>query len=267
MQAIHRAAQECDVDALRLELERGVDPNLRATEWYNTTPLQCLLSMLNIGGLDGQALTVRGMQCYRLLIESGASVNARDYMGDTVLHKACRYGNAELVKLLIEAGSDVNARGRDQNTPLHLAARIGGVASARVLLRAGAAVNAENNIGETPLFGSLRAWECNSRCFRVWPILLRAGASLPADPDQFIKYLPRQYMQKVIDAGGWANYERRHLDKLAAMLTPKDDGRRRSPRRLSPLRRVPPEVLRNIAAFAFHAGNPRTRNGWATEQY
>ena len=66
--------------------------------------------------------------------------------------------------------------------------------------------------------------------------------------------------------GGWANYERRHLDKLAAMLTPKDDGRRRSPRRMSPLRRVPPEVLRNIAAFAFHAGNPRTRNGWATEQ-
>ena len=206
------------------------------------------------------------MQCYRLLIESGASVNARDYMGDTVLHKACRYGNSELVKLLIESGSDVNARGRDQNTPLHLAARIGGVASARMLLRAGAAVNAENNIGETPLFGSLRAWECNSRCFRVWPVLLRAGASLPADPDQFIKYLPRQYMQKVIDAGGWANYERRHLDKLTAMLTPKDDGRRRSPRRLSPLRRVPPEVLRNIAAFAFHAGNPRTRNGWATEQ-
>ena len=76
-----------------------------------------------------------------------------------------------------------------------------------MLLRAGAAVNAENNIGETPLFGSLRAWECNSRCFRVWPILLRAGASLPADPDQFMKYLPRQYMQKVIDAGGWANYE------------------------------------------------------------
>ena len=58
-------------------------------------------------------------------------------------------------------------------------------------------------------------------------------------------------MQKVIDAGGWANYERHHLGKFTAMLTPKDDGRRRSPRRLSPLRRVPPEVLHKIAAFAF----------------
>ena len=63
-------------------------------------------------------------------------------------------------------------------------------------------------------------------------------------------------IQKVIDAGGWANYERLHLDRLTAMLTPKDqtDGRRRSRRRLSPLRRLPPEVLRKIAAFAFHAG-------------
>ena len=58
----------------------------------------------------------------------------------------------------------------------------------------------------------------------------------------------------MIAAGGWANYQRLHLDKLTTMLTPKDDGRRRSRRRLSPLRRVPPEVLRKIAAFAFHAG-------------
>ena len=126
-----------------------------------------------------------------------------------------------------------------------------------MLLRAGAAVNAENEVGDTPLVYSLRSWECNSGCHRVWPILLRAGASLPTDPDHFIKYLPRQYMQKVIDAGGWANYERRHLDKLTAMLTPTPtptDGRRRSRRRLSPLRRVPPEVIRRIVAYAFHAG-------------
>ena len=61
----------------------------------------------------------------------------------------------------------------------------------------------------------------------------------------------------MIDAGGWANYERQHLDQLTAMLTPKptpNDGRRRSRRRLSPLRRVPPEVIRRIVAYAFHAG-------------
>jgi len=51
----------------------------------------------------------------------------------------------------------------------------------------------------------------------------------------------------VIAAGSFANYERQHLNKLTTMLTP-----RRGPS--SPLRLVPPEVLRNIAAFAFHAG-------------
>ena len=48
----------------------------------------------------------------------------------------------------------------------------------------------------------------------------------------------------------------RSIDKLTAMLTPKPptDGCRRSRRRLSPLRRLPPEVLRKIVAYAFHAG-------------
>ena len=53
------------------------------------------------------------------------------------------------------------------------------------------------------------------------------------------------------------NYARRHLDTLTGMLTPKPipaDGPRRSRRRLSPLRRVPAEVLRRIVAFAFHVG-------------
>ena len=78
---------------------------------------------------------------------------------------------------------------------------------------------------------------------------MRAGSDLPAETHD-------PYIQKVIDAGGWANYERLHLDRLTAMLTPTPapDGRRRSRRRLSPLRRLPSEVLRKIAAFAFHAG-------------
>ena len=84
----------------------------------------------------------------------------------------------------------------------------------------------------------------------MYPILLRAGAELPAETHH-------SYIQKVIDAGGWAAYERLDLDRLTAMLTPTPtptDGRRRSRRRLSPLRHLPPEVLRKIVAYAFHAG-------------
>ena len=101
----------------------------------------------------------------------------------------------------------------------------------------------QNNL--TPLEHSINGDVFGRTNNGVYPILLRAGADLPAQTNS-------PYLQKVIDAGGWANYERLHLDKLTSMLTPKDDGRRRS--RLSPLRRVPPEVLRRIVAYAFHAG-------------
>ena len=109
-------------------------------------------------------------------------------------------------------------------------------------------VNARNNEGITALEYSIQADSMYvSQSRRVYPLLLRAGSDLPAETDH-------PYLQKVIDPGGWANYERLHLDRLTLMLTPKDDGRRRSRRRLSPLRRVPPEVIRRIVAYAFHAG-------------
>ena len=113
------------------------------------------------------------------------------------------------------------------DTRLHDACLHNNPAIAALLLEFGADVDARNNTLNTPLhrttcFGSVESAR----------VLLRAGA----------------------EVNGWANYERQHLDKLTLMLTPKDDGRRRSRRRLSPLRRLPPEVLRKIAAFAFHAG-------------
>ena len=44
-----------------------------------------------------------------------------------------------------------------------------------------------------------------------------------------------------------AVYHPTYIDKLTTMLTP-----RRGPS--SPLRRVPPEIIRKIVVFAFHAG-------------
>ena len=75
---------------------------------------------------------------------------------------------------------------------------------------------------------------------RVYPLLLAAGAALPAEASD-------PYLLRVIAAGSFANYARGHLEKLTRMLTP-----RRGPS--SSLRLVPPEVLRKIVAFAFHVG-------------
>ena len=253
---LQTAARSGDVEELRALLLNGVSPH--STDSIGATALHWAChGPRKAGQID----------CLKLLVEHGASVNARDTLGNTPLHFCVMLDggtlpadNAAIMSLLIEAGADVRARTDRGREALHMAARFGAVECTVALLKAGASVNARSNVGPgyahpgtTPLeFAAAdKSNHTNTApCLhRVWPILLRAGADLPAEADD-------PYLQKVIDAGGWANYERRHRDKLTAMLTPKDhtDERRRSRRRLSPLRRLPPEVLRRIVAYAFHAG-------------
>ena len=113
-------------------------------------------------------------------------------------------------------------------------------------------MDAVNVDGNTPLQRAITApWVRNTH--RTYPILLRAGAPLPdLDSIYHIELISDThpglpYLRKVRAAGSFANYERLHLDKLVLMLTP-----RRGPS--SPLRHVPPELIRRIVAFAFHAG-------------
>ena len=74
-----------------------------------------------------------------------------------------------------------------------------------------------------------------------YPILLRAGA-LP--PESWVYYTHDEpYLQKVIAAGSFQNYERAHLNALAATFAPK----------FSHL--LPPELVRRVVEYAFHVGD------------
>ncbi|MDQ7826852.1 MAG: ankyrin repeat domain-containing protein [Candidatus Eremiobacteraeota bacterium] len=87
----------------------------------------------------------------RLLIEKGASINARSVKGETPLFEALRYGQRDMVELLIKRGADVNARNARGSTPLHRAARMGSGELAELLLRYRAEVNMRDCEGRTPL--------------------------------------------------------------------------------------------------------------------
>jgi ankyrin repeat protein len=54
-------------------------------------------------------------ECVRLLVQSGADVNARDFRGNTLLHYAYF---SDVAKELLKAGADVNARNINGETPL-----------------------------------------------------------------------------------------------------------------------------------------------------
>ena len=77
-------------------------------------------------------------------------------------------------------------------------------------------------------------WAIHYSSYRLVPILLRAGAALPAETDD-------AYIQKVIAAGGFETYKRIHLDALAATFAPK-------------LAHLPPEIFRLVVKYAFHVG-------------
>lgn len=69
----------------------------------------------------------------------------------------------------------------------------------------------------------------------IFPILLRAGSDLPASCAEV------PYVQRVIDAGSFKNYERAHLARLTSTFVPK-------------FPHLPPELVRNVVSFWLHAG-------------
>ena len=75
--------------------------------------------------MSPSAAATRRLECARLLVESGADVNARQSGGYTPLHEAAGSGDVELARLLLDAGADQSARKDDGQTPADLAAERG----------------------------------------------------------------------------------------------------------------------------------------------
>jgi ankyrin repeat protein len=91
------------------------------------------------------------------LLKAGCDVDIRNecdgtgYLGQTALHSAAFWGHYDIAKVLIESGADVNALTDRRNTPLHEAAQCGSTRVLRLLLENGAIPDAVGKDGETPL--------------------------------------------------------------------------------------------------------------------
>lgn len=123
-EALFQHAQTGNVDGLRETLDAG--GNVHATKNGAT------LLTTAIKGYNTSA------QLVQLLIDKGASVNAKDSSGETPLHVAATLVNAmprvdaagkpeynegyvEIVKALLDAGANPNVQDRHGNTPMHSA--------------------------------------------------------------------------------------------------------------------------------------------------
>lgn len=84
----------------------------------------------------------------RLLLGQPGLIGARDDCEWTPLHQACGSGRLEAARLLLDSGADVNAQGQAGETPLHLADNIEMV---RLLLLHGADPRKADRNGMTPI--------------------------------------------------------------------------------------------------------------------
>jgi ankyrin repeat protein len=114
-------------------------------------------SALNSCSADG--FTALHFACFfgqpeaaRLLIESGASVNAvaANSMQVMPLHSAASNRNLKAARLLLEHGAIANARQHGGWTPIHAAAQNGDRPMVEILLEHGADPTLANDDGKTP---------------------------------------------------------------------------------------------------------------------
>uniref|UniRef100_A0A8C5PMW0 Inversin n=1 Tax=Leptobrachium leishanense TaxID=445787 RepID=A0A8C5PMW0_9ANUR len=124
--------------AIKVMLELDPELEVNRTDKYGGTALHA-------ASLSGQISTVR------VLLESGAHVDAYDVMKHTPLFRACEMGHREVIHTLIKGGAKVQLVDKDGRSPLHWAALGGNANVCQILIENNINPNAQDYEGRTPL--------------------------------------------------------------------------------------------------------------------
>ena len=121
-------------------LEAGADPN--GAPEAPCRPAQCLL-------LHGDSAPA-----VKRLLEAGATVDAIDVNGNTVLHYAAAAGRHAALEVLVQAGADLEAANTSGKIPLHLAVEAGDLKGIQVMANShhfASCTSKPDKAGHTPL--------------------------------------------------------------------------------------------------------------------
>jgi len=139
---LHWAAVGGHVDICKMLLDHGADEEVKSRDGF--TPMH------SVAQEDHKDVL-------KLLLDRGAKVdvpNGEDN-NNTTLHYAACWGAVQCCKLLLASGAAVDAKALDRSTPLSFASEKGHTAIARMLIEAGATLEGKNDPeekgGATPL--------------------------------------------------------------------------------------------------------------------
>jgi len=125
---LHFAAGAGCLEVVAFLLRLGVDPNIQGRGDH--TPLYCVAN---------ECSSETGPDVVRVLVQAGADVNAcGGVTRATALHMAARRGHVEIARALLDSGATVNARDRKGDTPLERAVNCRKHAVSQLLLERGA---------------------------------------------------------------------------------------------------------------------------------
>jgi ankyrin repeat protein len=139
MTELHFAAYCNDADAVLVQLQSGFQVDVRDDNGW--TPLLWSIDMAQAWGDPERVVSI--------LLGAGASPNAVDRSGFSVLMMACARNNGTILADLLKAGADIHLR-NTSSTPLHEAAGGNFSEGIRTLLLLGADPSQKNSRGLIP---------------------------------------------------------------------------------------------------------------------
>lgn len=106
--AFWRAVDANDLDAMRLLLAAGADPNIATL--HGSTPLQVAAGMHHSIQGANKVPNARLTIVKFLVEELGADMNAKDDKGYTILHGSALANDPDVIRYLVQKGANVKAR-------------------------------------------------------------------------------------------------------------------------------------------------------------
>nr|MDA3874319.1 ankyrin repeat domain-containing protein [Kiritimatiellia bacterium] len=203
-QPVHLAARRGDLEAVKREIEKGVDLNARGEKGWPV-----LICALDQGHVD----------VARWLIREGAEVNMVTHLGSAALAYAAKTGDIELLHEMLQYGADPNVFRNFSHTVLTIACSDADLQVVRFLVDHGAHINLANVNYSRWSVNPLRAAVGANRQ-EVVTFLLDRGADINAQEikieDSPLKTVPEiNYGPTALIHAGW---EQRDDVEMARLL-------------------------------------------------